>query len=182
MGRPKALVELGGITLLERAVSAADAAGLEPVVIAKPGSELPEVGCRVIEEPAEPRHPLVGLLAALESAGGSLAVVLACDCPFVPPPLIAALALGDGPATVVATAARLHPLIGAYGPAALPELERALADEAPLTKAVERLGPELLTGAELAAFGDPEVIGFNVNSPADLARAEEILAAAHGRA
>lgn len=175
MGRPKALAELGGITLLERAVGAAEEAGLEPVVVAKPDSELPDVGCPVVEERAEPRHPIVGMVAALEASPGSRVVILACDCPFVPPPLLATLARGGAPATVLATAGRLHPLIGAYEQSVLAELEPAIAAEAPLTETVEKLGPQLLTGAELSSFGDPDVISFNVNSPADLERAEEIL-------
>ena len=40
-GAPKALAELGGRTLLERALESVAAAGLEPVVVARQDSPLP---------------------------------------------------------------------------------------------------------------------------------------------
>ena len=68
MGSPKALVELGGRPLLAWAVAAALDAGLEAVVVAKPGSELPPLDVPVWPEPEQPAHPLVGVVAALERA------------------------------------------------------------------------------------------------------------------
>jgi GTP:adenosylcobinamide-phosphate guanylyltransferase len=40
---------------------------------------------------------------------------------------------------------------------------------------VASLDPYVLEEEELAAFGDPERLLFNVNTPADLARAEELV-------
>src|SRR5690348_1240038 len=98
MGRAKALVPLGGRPLVAWPLAAAATAGLEPVVIAKPGSELPD-GVTVWHEPDEISHPLAGLVCALERAGAPL-VALACDMPFVTPGLLARLAALDGVAAV----------------------------------------------------------------------------------
>jgi hypothetical protein len=46
---------------------------------------------------------------------------------------------------------------------------------APLHEAVREAGATVLPESELARFGDPARLLFNVNSPADLARAEEML-------
>ena len=68
MGRPKAMVELGGRPMLARVVGTVGSAGLEPIVVAKPDSELPHVDCRVLSEPDQPRHPLTGLVTALSAS------------------------------------------------------------------------------------------------------------------
>jgi len=175
MGRPKALVELDGRPLVSHPLGAVAAAGLEPVVVAKPDSELPALECRVVREPTEPAHPLRGLTAALEAAGTRPVVVLACDMPFVPPDLIAWLAgLRDSIAVVLA-GGRVHPLLGRYSPEVAPLFAAALDDPMPLTEAVVSLDPRFVSEREIEPFGDPERIAFNVNSPADLERAEDLL-------
>src|SRR5215207_877879 len=101
MGSPKALVELAGRPLIAHVLTAVEAASLEPVVVAKPDSLLPLVSCRVLREPAEPIHPLYGLLTALAASDGRPVVALACDMPFVPPGLLEWLAGLGGSAVVV---------------------------------------------------------------------------------
>ena len=59
MGEPKAMVELAGRPLVARVVATVGSAGLEPVVVAKPDSPLPQLDCRVLSEPeraAPPAH------------------------------------------------------------------------------------------------------------------------------
>ena len=46
--------------------------------------------------------------------------------------------------------------------------------------AVAALDPFVIAEERVARFGDPERIFFNVNSPADLAAAEELLGGRHG--
>jgi len=169
MGGPKAGVELGGRTLLDRAVAAARAAGLTPVVLAKPGTPLPPADAEVWLEPAEPRHPLAGIVAALARAGPAGVVALACDTPFVDPSLLAALAARDA-TTLVRAGGRLHPLPGRYAAAAAPALAAALAAEAPLRDALARLGAGILDAPDEAAL-------LNLNTPADLERARARLGA-----
>jgi molybdenum cofactor guanylyltransferase len=65
MGGSKPLAQFGGAPLIERPLAAAREAGLDPVVIAKAGTTLPE-GVRVWQEPDEPYHPLLGIVTALE--------------------------------------------------------------------------------------------------------------------
>ena len=124
MGSPKAVVPLGGRPLIAWPLAAAAEAGLEAVVVAKPGSALPPLDVPVWDEPEAPSHPLTGLVAALERAGGPV-VALACDMPFVSPGLIARLAAARG---VAAPAGEAFP--ARYEPSALPVLRAGLAREA----------------------------------------------------
>ncbi|HMI81008.1 MAG TPA: molybdenum cofactor guanylyltransferase [Solirubrobacterales bacterium] len=167
MGRPKPALELGGRPLISYPLAAARAAGLEPWIVAKRGSELPPAECRLLFEPDEPRHPLLGVVTALRDARPAPVLALAADMPFVTGELLSRLAACDSTAAVEAEG-RLQPLLARYEAAVLESLERALAADAAATAALEALEPE--------AIEAPPLCCFNVNSPADLERAEQLLA------
>lgn len=188
LGGEKAMVELDGRPLIAYPLAAIEAAGLEPVVLAKPDEgPRPSPGSfrtysvrkeqrdpvRVVEEPPEPWHPLCGIVAALRL--GRPIVAVACDLPFVTPGLIELLAAAPEPLVVPTLDGRPQPLLGRYEPSLLPQLEAALEREEPLTRTVEALGPHLLGEEELARFGDPRRLLFNVNDREDLRRAEALL-------
>jgi molybdenum cofactor guanylyltransferase len=172
LGGAKATARLAGRPLIDYPLAAIAAAGLEAVVCAKPGEELPP-SVPVLEEPVEPRHPLCGIVAALRL--GRPVVAVACDLPFVVPGLIELLAGAGEPLVVPTLEGRPQPLPARYEPGLLVQLEAALAREEPLARTVEALGPRLLAEDELARFGDPARLLFNVNDPDDLRRAEELL-------
>jgi molybdopterin-guanine dinucleotide biosynthesis protein A len=177
MGTPKAAVELAGRPLISYPIAAARLAGLAPFVVAKRGSELPELDCPVVIEPDEPTHALTGIVSALERTGAPL-VVLACDLPLVPPELIAELghrragfAMPDYP--------RPQPLVARYTPGLLPQLRAGLAESRSLTEVTGELGGDGLSERELRGFGSPEQIFANVNDRDELTRMEATLAQTH---
>ncbi len=155
MGRPKALVELDGIPLIAHPLAAAAAAGLEAVVIAKAGTELPALDVPVWQEPDEPVHPLLGIVTALERADRAV-VAVACDQPFVTPELLARLAAG--PEAAVHVGERVEPMPARYEPAALPVLRAALASEASLRATLAQLAPVAMAreAHEIASVNTPE--------------------------
>jgi molybdopterin-guanine dinucleotide biosynthesis protein A len=171
LGGAKPTAELAGRALISYPLAALVEAGLEAVVVAKPDTELPPLDVDVLNEPAEPVHPLAGIVAALRQTGRPL-VVIGCDFPFVPPALVRALADAPEPLVVPAPGGEAQPLVARWTPALLPALEDALDREEPLRRTVAALSPRLLGDAELASFGDPARVFFNVNTPADLRRAE----------
>jgi molybdopterin-guanine dinucleotide biosynthesis protein A len=174
MGEPKALVALGGRPLIAHAVAAVADAGLEPLVVAKPDSPVPDLGVTVLDEPAEPRHPLCGIVAALRYAGTRPVVVIGCDMPLVPPALLGTLArLGD-PVATVAIDGEIEPLLARYEPAVEPALMASLQAGTALREAIAALHPRLITEADLSAYGDPNRIAVNVNSPEDLELARSL--------
>jgi molybdenum cofactor guanylyltransferase len=169
----KPLADLRGRPLIGYPLSAAEAAGLDPFVVAKPGSPLPGLDCEVVREPARPSHPLVGALAALRAANGPV-LLLGCDMPFLTPELLAWLA-GLEPPAVAVVEGTLQPLLGLYGESAEPSFTEALVDEAPFREAVDRLEPRRLGDEELERFGDPARLTFSVDTPGDLALAARLL-------
>ena len=110
-------------------------------------------------------------------AGGVLCV--AWDMPFVSAALLRELAslLADADAAVPESDSRrgVEPLCAAYGPACGPAIRAAAArgdNRAIAFHADIRLAR--LSRDRVLQYGDPGVLFFNVNTPADLSRAESL--------
>ncbi len=175
MGGPKAGVELAGRPLIAHPIAAVRLAGLAPFVVAKPATPLPELRCPLVTEPAEPQHPLAGVVAALEHAEAPI-VVLACDLPLLPAELIAELANRRARFAMPAEPAP-QPLVARYTPGLLPLLREGLAGGRPLREVAAAIGGDALRAAELRGFGDPERMFANVNDREELRRIEADLGA-----
>ncbi len=178
MGGAKASVELAGRPLVCHPLAAAADAGLEAIVVAKRSTPLPPLAARILYEPEQPRHPLLGVLAALDFAAAQPAVdavvAIACDMPFVSGPLLAWLAALPG-AAMAQVAERAQPLLARYPLESSPLLALALAERRPLHAALEGLAPAILAEDELSRFGDPASLCFNVNDAADLLAAGRLI-------
>jgi molybdopterin-guanine dinucleotide biosynthesis protein A len=173
LGGAKATAELGGRALISYPLQALSEALGEVVVVAKHDTELGSLGgVPVWIEPAEPRHPLAGIVHALALAGGRGVLVCAADMPFVVPSLVTRIAAADplgAPAIVPTCGGELQPLLALYLPAAAAALERGAAGAGrPLRQVVAAIGPRLIEVQDRRSF-------FNVNDPADLAQAEAML-------
>lgn len=182
IGGAKAIVELRGRPLVEYPLRALQEVLTDVVVVAKRGSALPPLsGVPVWVEPAEPRHPLAGIVHALEGAGAAVPrpegareiLVSAGDLPFLAPELVARLVrvdAGDRAAVVPRAGGRLQPLLARYAPGAYAPLAAALRrDPLPsLTDAVAALDPVILDVDDARPF-------FNVNAPEDLLTAAGLL-------
>lgn len=135
-------------------------------VVCKRDTRLPPLdGTERWDEPDEPRHPLTGIVHALEMANGEPVLVCAADMPFVtaeacrslieaPQKSLAIVAVSDGV---------LQPTFALYAPQALKAL-RAAPAHASLTAVVESLNP---TRVAL-----PTTLTKSINTPKDLEDAE----------
>jgi len=83
MGRDKALLPLGGQTLLERALALAHRIGPRVAVLG-PREKYAVTGERIIEDEFSDCGPLAGIHAALGASGTDLNLILSVDMPFVP--------------------------------------------------------------------------------------------------
>jgi molybdopterin-guanine dinucleotide biosynthesis protein A len=179
LGGAKPTAELAGRPLISYPLAALAEAGLEAAVVSKPDTDLPPLDVDVLTERAEPVHPLAGIVAALRQTGRPI-VVIGCDFPFVPAVLLRVLADAPEPLVVPAPAGELQPLVARWTPALLPALEDALDREEPLRRTVAAHSRRLLDDAELASFGDPARVFFNVNTAADLRHAESAVSSPDG--
>lgn len=146
-------------------------------------SRFAEFGLPVLPDSVEGHPgPLAGVLAGLDWAAGQGAgaiVTAAADTPFFPPDLVARLRAAAGPCGLALAASadadgrlRQHPTFGLWPVALREDLRAAL--QGGLRKIVLWTGRH---GAGQADFPggacDPF---FNVNTPEDIARAEELAA------
>lgn len=145
------------------------------VLVAQNPSRLATLGAALLDDgPMADQGPLSGLHAALLAATRERfdAVLSApCDMPLLPPDLAARLAAA-GPPSIAVSAGRVHHLVGLWPAAALADLARFLAE--PYSRAVEAWADRLRPKPVLFA-GRPDPF-FNVNTPADLARALSLTA------
>jgi molybdopterin-guanine dinucleotide biosynthesis protein A len=155
-GAPKALAQMGGETLAERAWGVLGQACDERVAIGKSADAL-ELPFPVVDDGTSVRAPLAGVVGALRVASYEVCVVLPVDCPLVTSRLLRRLAAACADAAVPATG----PLPGAYRRSASAVLERRLREgrlalqEALLELVVRRVA------------ADPGQL-VNVNTPDDL--------------
>ena len=184
MGTPKAWLDFGGETLLERTVRVVATAAAPVIVVAAPEQELPPLpaGVAVVRDPVAGRGPLQGLAAGLAAAAdhAPAAFVSATDAPFLQAALIRRLAAlrGDHDIVVPRQGGHLHALSAVYAVSARVAVAALLAEgtlrlSSVLDRARTLFADEalLLAGAELALV-DPELRSLrNVNTPAEYAAA-----------
>jgi molybdopterin-guanine dinucleotide biosynthesis protein A len=171
MGADKATIEVGGVTLLERAVTRLRAV-CDPVLIA-PGDVILPAGAYVSVVDAMPGGgPLAGLVAALRAAPHRLLAVAAVDLPWVDPALFRLLAgrIGVYDAALCEADGGVEPLHAVYARSALASAEAALrGPDRSLRGLIDGLRTVRVMPAEWRAAGISERFSRNVNTPADLA-------------
>jgi len=158
-GSAKALAMLDGETLVERGWRILGELCEERIAVGKAKDAL-ALPFSLVDDGTDVRAPIAGVVAALRAARHDICIVLPVDCPLVTAALLGALAdsLADG---FDAAVPQTGPLPGAYRKAALPVLERRLADgDLTLREAVLALDQVVVTV-------DPELL-VNVNRPEDL--------------
>jgi len=177
-GEAKGLERVGGVRVIDRVALALAGLSDTLLLIANDplaGSWLP--GVRVASDVRPGNGSLGGIHAALVHAATPVLVV-AWDMPFVSSGLLRALrALGEAGHDVAVAESDsvrgVEPLCAWYAPACVAPIERALdAGDRRVVAFFDEVRVARLPAADVAAFGPPERIFLNVNSPAELALAE----------
>lgn len=124
MGRPKALIEVGGRTLIERTVDVARSISTDVVLLGKAPFDLPAAlkGMEILPDRFTGIGPIGGLDALMTSRMGRNCVLLACDMPRLCESVLARLTAMAGAFDAVVPRtpssageeARLHPCCAMY--------------------------------------------------------------------
>ncbi|MBB4198305.1 molybdenum cofactor guanylyltransferase [Rhodoblastus sphagnicola] len=181
-GARKPLLKLGGRRLIDLVVESAVGQGEVALNLHDSGDAAQlDLDLPVIAD-AIPGHagPLAGILGALDHAAREnydSVLSLPCDCPFLPDDLAPRLAEAarntrDGLACA-GSGGRVHPVIALWPVGLRQDLRRALIDEG-----ARAIGPfqRRYDCATVEWPAQPRDPFFNVNTPADLAEAEALLA------
>jgi molybdopterin-guanine dinucleotide biosynthesis protein A len=184
-GLPKGLERVGGQRIIDRVAAALGEVTDDLLLVANDPAApewLPEIP--VQRDIVPNAGGLGGIHAALHRARQPVLIV-AWDMPFVPSGLLARLReLGDSADVAVPESGSrrgIEPLCAFYAPSCLPAIELSLADDDRRVIGFhDRVRVARLPAGEVSAFGDPELLFMNVNTPDDLALAEAHAATAHG--
>lgn len=182
MGEDKRFLKVGGMILLDRALSVLKEVFSEVVVvIAQDSPALPRLEYPVIRDKIPDYGSLGGLYTGLTYASTPKIFAVACDMPFLRPEAIRAFVDVDAEADIVMTALStgLQPLHAVYGKRCLPVMERMIHQgvrKIQLITSEPGLAVRLVTEAEWKAL-DPDLRSLqNINTPDDLAAARKLLA------
>ena len=129
MGRDKALLELDGVTLVERIAGCVREAAGHVTLVGAP-KRYSGLGYAVLPDLVEDVGPMGGILTALRHSGSEWNLVVACDMPnvnsgFLRQLLDEALARNAG-CLAPETSDGVHPLCAVYHRRVLPALQQAV--------------------------------------------------------
>lgn len=180
MGRDKGLVQLAGMTLIERVLARVDGLTDQVIITTNDPGSYRYLGLPIAQDERPRAGALEGLRTALANADGEYILTVGCDMPFLEPRLLAyLLELGTGAQAVVPRwGDQLQPLCAVYHRSCLKAVEESRTKgKKRLIAFHDRVDIRIVDQEEVLAFDPLGLSFFNVNTPEDLAAAEEILAA-----
>lgn len=179
LGRDKALVEIDGITLIERVLQNVRALSDDIILTSNRPAHLDHLGYPIFADEHPGAGALEGLHTALTHAQQPYVLVLACDLPFLSQPLLRHQLKLAQQADVILPRQGEHcePLHAVYRRAAcLPPLRVARAEGRKRVQHIWRtLRVHHVEGAVLRELDPYGLSFFNINTRSDLQRAEAIL-------
>ena len=184
MGRDKATLELGGISLVTRIAGVLRSFCDEVLVVGN--QDIQVDGCRRVPDARSERSSLTGLYTALSEAASPLVLVVACDYPFVAPRLLEILlsAWHDGLWSVIPLdSTGPHPLLALHHQSHLPRLEDRLNQgRFRIAAALDPLHVATLPWCSLRRLGVSAECFWNLNTPTELEQATRLLEDIDGNA
>jgi molybdopterin-guanine dinucleotide biosynthesis protein A len=180
MGEDKALKPFLGRPLIQRVVDRLEPLADELIVTTNHPDDYAFLGLRLVPDLKPGRGALGGLYTAIASAAHPIVAVVACDMPFASPGLIrsAMKIMDDEQADVVIAKGEegYEPLHAVYRrEVCLPAIESAIdADQWKVIAWFPQVRVRILTPDEMQQC-DPDGLAFwNVNTPEEFAKAEEL--------
>ncbi|OGX13052.1 MAG: hypothetical protein A3I71_01130 [Omnitrophica WOR_2 bacterium RIFCSPLOWO2_02_FULL_63_16] len=187
MGRDKARLPWGAVTLIEHVIDTVRPLVEELIVSVRDARQVPRLAVHVVEDLVPDAHALGGLYTGLRAASYARCFVCACDAPFLHPALIRFLIeQADGYDLVVPeTDEGLHPLHAVYATSIVPVIEAQLRARRLSLRALARKVCVKRVAPKLLARYDPTGLSFlNLNTPEDYVKARgmtRIIDAEQGR-
>ncbi len=192
MGQDKALMQLGGRTLIGRVIDALSPACARLVLVTNTPEAYQSYGLAMVPDAIAGAGSLGGLYSGLVATATDLAIAVACDMPFLNTALLAHMAslaadfdvvipdlgVDDLPAPQGAKAKQrdLHPLHAVYRRTCIGPIEAQVrSGDLRLIGYFDQVGVRAMRRSEIVPL-DPDQRSFmNVNTPEEWAQAEVLL-------
>jgi molybdenum cofactor guanylyltransferase len=185
-GRPKALFQVGGGTILERVADAVRRASANPCLVTNTPEIFARFGMSMRADEIAGGGAASGIHTALRWAselGHSHALTVACDMPLLSHRLLRALLITaeeqDADAVLPESTGPLgvEPLCAVYSVRILASLEQmARAGGESMGSLLGRIDTTRIPIGTVRAYGDPALMFLNVNTPAELVVARSAVA------
>jgi len=178
-GRNKALLDIGGKTILDHLLSLFEELFEEIILVANDPETYLDQDFIITADLFDVRSSLTGIHAGLFTATRPYAFFAACDAPFVKREVIQAILERIDPGVDVVipeTETGIEPLCAVYSKKCLVPAERNLRRENfQIRRMFKKLRVRTVSQKVLTAC-DPELMSFfNINTPEDLDKARRIL-------
>jgi molybdopterin-guanine dinucleotide biosynthesis protein A len=176
-GAPKALMEVGGVRVIERVVAALGAVLDDLLIVTNAPDTYRFLGLPLVPDIYPDRGSLGGIYSGLKAAAGEAAFTVACDMPFLHPEAVRLILRHATEVDVVVPRVgdQLETLHAAYAKSCLGPIEtRLLAGELKITGFFDAVRVLELSERDFARVCSPHVAFMNINTPADLERARQI--------
>ena len=178
-GEPKALLELGGRRIIERVLDAVAPVVDDVLIVTNTPALYAFLGVPMVPDAYPDHGALGGIFSGLAAASGDAAFTVACDMPFLHPPVARLVLARAGQADVVVprVGEQLEAMHALYAKACLPHIEKRLkAGRLKIVEFFEDVRVVEVPEVEVARLRAPEIVFMNVNTPDELARARALAA------
>ena len=178
-GEPKALLELGGRRIIERVLDAVAPVVDDVLIVTNTPALYAFLGVPMVPDAYPDHGSLGGIFSGLAAASGEAAFTVACDMPFLHPPVARLVLARAGQADVVVprVGEQRETMHALYAKACLPHIEARLkAGRLKIVDFFEDVSVVEIPEGEVARLRAPEVVFMNVNTPDELARARALVA------
>lgn len=182
LGRNKLLEDVGGKSLIQRALDALGFFQGDIIVVIGKDQALPQITCypglKLVTDIYPDTGPLGGIYTGITTSGSLYNLVVACDMPFLNQPLLSYM-VGIAPGFDVVVPrleeGKLEPLHGVYSKECLTYAERHLKmGDRNIVSFFPEVRVRYIELEEINRF-DPEHLSFfNINTEADLLKAREM--------
>ena len=179
LGRDKALVEVGGVRLIDRVLGVVRQLTDDVVVVGGDPRSCARPGVPVIPDRWPGMGPLGGIHSGLEAVRYPRALVVGCDMPFLDLRLLRFMILlsADYDVVIPNLDGALEPLHAIYSKATLGPIEALLqAGDLRIVHFLRQVRVRYVDRAEVEVFDPRGLSFFNVNTPEDLEQAEVLAA------
>jgi len=178
-GAPKALMELGGRRIIDRAVTVVREVVDDVLVVTNTPELYRFLGLPMVPDVFPDHGSLGGLYSGLAAARGDAAFTVACDMPFLRAD-VARLVVGRAPEADVViprVGEQFETLHAVYGKHCLgPMEERLRAGRLRIVGFFGEVRVLEIPESAIARYADPTVVFMNVNTPEELERARTLAA------
>jgi molybdopterin-guanine dinucleotide biosynthesis protein A len=182
LGQDKCSLVLAGEVLLQRLIIRLSQLDGEIIVVLTQGQKEPFSSrprqVKIATDTHSGRGPLMGIYSGLKLSQDRHSVVVACDMPFLNIKLLRyMMGLADGFDVVIPRIrGLLEPLHAVYSTNCLSDMESLLKDgNFKISNLFGKVKVRYVEESEIDLFDPHHLSWFNINTPADLERAEQIM-------